>query len=450
MKKLLSILLILFLLGCSESGSDGENGIDGADNTGDTSSDSSEEIKYSLNGKAENGPCMKPGSILIYPLNIDLYQTGNPIYGYINDDTGSFAARGTASGSWAFYVAENLTCYDEISGAYDTGIKFFSLPDLSSSERNLNPLTTIEYLTAIEYFDDSLHLCYQDYDCAALTAHDNILSFFDMPATTVKFSQMTLQGDTQADAILAIVNSMVTNGRNGNEQNSYMLNIARGVLNNDLVLKADIQNQINALPIKTIKTNLENVYTDLGIGPRCPPIWDLSPHNEYADLLFRTPTILESFNLNSSVLCTFDTNGYNSFAYPVVFNNIEDLGKYIATELNADGDYSIWSVGTYNQGVDYLGPSIQLVTIEQLNEVLLEPALIYNGFLGNHGLINGEQYFIVQFFDDLNHRPTHTCDGDMVPFGRILATVDNNWSAAIGWNNTTSWFRRMPKIFITD
>lgn len=449
MKKLLIILLAsLFVFGCWEKGDKGDKGEDGIDYYHDEDFDGKTTIKYELNGKAENGPCLKPGAIDVYPLDEDWYQTGNPVHGYIYDNDGSFAADGYASGNYAYYSASDLTCFNEISAGYDNGIRFFSMTDLTSSERNLNPGTTIKFYVADTYFKDINHECYHDPTCATGTAQSNIIAYFDMPATGVNFEMMTLQGDTTADAVLAIIDSMIANGRSASEQNAYMLDIADGVLNNNLTLKTDIQNQINALPIKTIKTNLENIYTDLGLGPLCPPIWNL-PHlpEYYADILTRTPTILESINLDAGSICSFDTTGYNSFAYPTIFNSLEDA-VYFASELN--GDISIWTVGTCNQGVDYPCPLSEIVTVEELNEILLEPVLNYNGYLGNHGLINGTQYFTVQNFDDLMHQPSHACDGEMVPFGRILAAVDNNWGAAVGWNNTTSWFRRMPKIFITD
>jgi hypothetical protein len=442
-KRILLLLVILSFFGC-EPPEDGNDGItkEYAPDTGIA------ETKYALNGKAENAACRKPGSILVYPLDENLYQTGNPVYGYINDDSGAFGARGFATGTHAFYVAENLTCRNEISADYDTGIKFFSLTDLTENERNLSPLTTIEYLVAIEYFDSSGDVCYQDADCSTLKAHDNILSYLGMPSTNIRFSEMTLQGDRQADAILGIVNSMIANGRTGIEQNSYMLDIANAVLNGDQVFKADIEVQINSLPIKTIKTNLENIYSGLGLGALCPPIWDL-PFLPvyYSDLLTRTPDILESFSFDYTSPCGFDTSGFNSFAYPTVFNRIEEA-VYFASELT--GDISIWSAGICIQsGNNYPCPLTKLVTIEELNETLLEPVVAFNGYFGSHGLINGQQYFTVQNFET-NQRPVHACDADLLPFGRVLAAVDNDWGAAIGWNNSTTWYNRAPLIFTTN
>ena len=454
MKKILWILLIaLFLFGCDgsdgEDGDDGKDGIDGNDGvTIEYPDDTGVASQYALNGKAENAACKKPGQILVYPLDSKLYQTGDPIFGYIKNDTGSFDARGTASGQYALYVADNLTCVNEVSAGIDTGIMFFSLADLTEEERNISPLTTIEYLVGIEYFDDISGACYHNVSCAINAAHTAIINYFQMPQTDVKFSQMTLQGDREADAILGIVNSMIANGRSAVQQNSYMLEIANGVLSNDLALKADIQNQFNALPIKTIKTNLENLYTSLGLGALCPPIWDLPfLPDYYADILTRTPTVLEWINQAATTQISFDSAGFNSFAYPTIFNSIE-AAVYFASEL--DGDISIWSVGTCNQGTDYPCPLAQLVTVEELNEILLEPVLIYNGKIPENSLVNGSQYFTVQNFDDLTHTPSHAADGDMLPFGRNLAAVDNNWAAAVGWNNTTTWFRRSPKMFLTN
>ena len=441
------LLLSLLFIGC-QWGSDGRDGTDGTSSDDTNSSFGiASGTKYALSGKAENGPCKKPGSILVYPLDSELYQTGNPVYGYINDDAGEFDARGTATGEWAFYVAENLTCYNSTYGNDDTGVKFFSLTDLTEAERNLNPLTTIEYLVAIEHFDDPNDACYQNASCAQTLAHDDILTYFNMPATSVRFQEMSWQGSRTEDAVLGMVDSMLDYNRNAADRNAYMLDIANGVLSNDITLKADIQTQFDNLPIKLIKTNIENKYASLGLGYISPPIEDLSSHTWYSDLLNRNPTIMTQFNIDDSgIQCNSETNSsYTLFAIPFVFNTGIDLSRYIAINLDHN-NISIWTHG-YDS---YDRPGTKVLDITRMNEVMFDDPryLAYNGFLGDsHGLVVGTEYYIVIETEGLLFT---TCEGGLLPFGRKLASNDGGLTWIGNDNDTPFWRKSGLIMFTTD
>lgn len=434
-------------------GSDGVNGTDGIDGTnginGTDGVDGIDSGVYAntieLSGKAENGPCRKPGTIIVSPLDSELYQTGTSFRGQINKNTGKFKIRGRAASQYAFYEAPNLTCFNEVSAGEDTGIQFFSLVDLTEVERNLNPLTTIQYFVTVSYFDDETHAAYQNIEASIAQSHTDILTYFDMTDDGIKFSEMTLQGSSLADGILGLVDSMIANGRSSIEQNSYMIDIADGVIADDQTLKTSILTQIEDLPLMQIVNNLKTKYDSLGLGRIAPPIWKHGAPSYYSDLLERTPTVMSEFNLDDGTNCSFDQNTYNTFAIPYVFGAGIEGSKYIA--LNLAGDISIWTKGTHGDGYDM--PGTKVLDVEELKELLLTSTMVYNGKLGTHTLAAGIEYYIV-IRSDTDFALSTSCEGGFLPFGRKLASDDEglNW---IGWNNNTPWFRKSGvKMFTTN
>jgi hypothetical protein len=164
------------------------------------------------------------------------------------------------------------------------------------------------------------------------------------------------------------------------------------------------------------------------------------------DLLGRVINVLTTFNLADAGYCSFDTDGYNLFAIPHIFESGIEGSNYIA--LNFTGDISIWTRGFS----DYDRPGSRLLNVTQLSEVFLKVPLKldYNGLLGeDHGLYPGMHYYIVIKRDEA-FRLTTGCEGGILPFGRKLASKDGGFSW-IGHNNNTAWFRKSGVIrYTTD
>lgn len=410
------------------SGEDGHNGEDGID--GDVYANA-----ISLNGKAENGPCRKPGTIIVSPLDSELYQSGTSFRGQIRKNTGEFKIRGRSAAQYAFYEAPNLTCFNEVSAGEDIGIQFFSLVDLTEVERNLNPLTTIQYFVTISYFDDTNHAAYQNIEASIVQSHEDILNYFDMTDDGTRFSEMTLQGSEIADAVLGLVDSMIANSRSSSEQNSYMIDIADGVIADDQTLKTSVLAQIEALPLMRIVNNLRNKYDSLGLGRISPPIWKLGAPDYYDDLLVRVPVSQGSLNSASTSGCSMDIP-YKRYAIPNVFESWIETSNYIASNLG--GDVSIWTRGTHADGYD--APGTKILDVEQLREKLLDSSLPHHGMIENHNLQSGDEvYFVAE--KEIGWTLTKGCNADLLQFGRILASNDGG-TTYIGWDNNSLFFRR--------
>lgn len=429
MKKLFSILFILFLFNCEPK--DGEDGDDGWHPDEGTSA--LVEIE-NPSGFAEANVCLQRGDVTLTAMDSEYKQLSNYTETTKND-RGRYVIEAIVSGIKARTGFRGY-CYRETADGY-VYMSMDVYHDLGQ-EMNINIPGTIQGELSTRYKDDPRHPAYNNRDLALTYAKTGVLDFFGLSGyRDIDFSTATIQGDTTNDAIMTIISSVVDSRHGtGPEMNDDMSSIAEGIYTADLDLKNQIITDRNSLKIKDIKERVER------IAGSCPPIWELDfVPDYYQDIFDNSHDVLESFSADSVSQCTFDTNGFNSFAYPTVFTRIEEA-VYLAYELSKD--LSIWSVGICNQGTDYFCPLVELVKVKELNEVLLKPALNYNGYLGAHDLTDDVQLFIVQNFET-NQRPAHACDSEMVPFGRILAAVNNNWSAAIGWNNSTSWYRRSPK-----
>jgi len=163
---------------------------------------------------------------------------------------------------------------------------------------------------------------------------------------------------------------------------------------------------------------------------------------EETDLEDREPVVQFTFNLDDSNGCSFDSSGYNKFAIPHVFTIGIELSNYLA--LNFTGEISIWTKGLHLDG--YFAPGYKLLDITQIYPVVLTNpiTLIYNGLLGNHSLISGQEYYIVIERPEA-FRLNTGCEGGILPFGRKLASK-NGGADWIGHNNITPWYRKSGVI----
>lgn len=433
--KYLIILLSFFMLACGDvqTGEDGANGEDGESYT---------PVLYSLSGNVQHGPCWKNGAVIIQPLDLVLEQVGTHYMGFTKDFFGTYIVPAEIPELHAevFFEGE---CHNEITGGSNMQ-KLSGIINVTDAASNINPLTMMRSTVARWLFNDPGSTAYQNIDSSLTEAESLILSYLGMPPLTQRFTEMNLEQAGIHDAVLALINSMILYGRTEAEQGDYIVAIANGVIINDLALKAEIAATIDLLPLITIKNNLESRYAELGLLMEVPPIWHLGAPEYYADLLERIPVITTTFNLDDNTNCNFDTGGYNTFAIPHIFTSGIETSKYIA--LNFTGDISIWTraFDTYDR------PGVKLLDIAQLKEVLLnDPVkLPYNGLLGEHSLTPGEYYIVIK--RDADFMLNTSCEGDLLPFGRKLATADDglNW---IGHDNITPWFRKSGvKMYATD
>jgi hypothetical protein len=447
MKNLILLFLFIFILfACSGGGGDsGKTNATVPANGGGTVEDVTKEgsdtgetgeientptieqkTRYSLSGKVQKGRCMQDGSVVIQPIddgNFD--QIGGNFTGY-TDDSGYHV-----SGEYDEEYVELFFsgwCDNELTGN-DGFYKIDGLIKNNGQPQNINPLTKLRSPIARYLFNDGFGTT----DESIIEAESMILDYLNMPSTDKRFTEMSIENDGTHDAILQMFAAVSLHNKNDAETGDFIRQVSTGVIENDLVLKAEIMSIYDQIPIFDVVNNLKASY---GENTGIPPIWRLGFHPDYyAKLIENSQTVTGSFNIYDSGSCSFDQSTFNMFAIPHVFESWIELSDFIA--LNIVGDISIWTKG-FDQ---YDRPGTKILDIQQLRENLLNGPvnLPYNGKLGDHGIVANAQYYVVIRRDE-NFTLTTSCGGGLLPFGRKLASQDGglNW---IGYNNNSTWFK---------
>ncbi len=421
--KILKFTFILFLFAlfsCAESENNSSDTTEKLDITTDTET----ATVYNISGKPEKGKCFQDGEVKVQPIDDGSFvQIGNHFTGYTDEYGYNIPVVLDDEYSEIFFDG---TCENEITGG--TGdYRISGIVKNSDPVKNVNPLTKIRSPVARWLFNDNFGTTGE-----SLTEAENlILDYLGMPGLENRFTEMSIENDNTHDAVLLLASSMILYGREDFEQGDYMIQIANGVINNDLDLRTEILNTYALLPIFDIFDNLKASY---GVNTGLPPVWNLGYHPAYyADLIENEHTLQGSFNLGDSMGCGADTN-YTSYAIPHVFESWIETSKYLS--LNLTGEISIWTRG-FNQ---YDRPGTKILDIQELEVDLEGPAnLVYSGLLGNHGLTSGTDYYIM-IKRELPFRLSTGCSGGFLPFGRKLTSLDDGQSW-FGWNNNTTWYR---------
>jgi hypothetical protein len=427
-KNLFISILLLLMLACN-----GTNSGEGDGPEKDKIEDDDEiAASVPISGKAEKGPFLKDTDITATAYNLNWDQSDFPKEGSTEHDDGSYQIYSTVSGEFVRIRIEGES-YNEVEDRYD----WVSLRDISRNDeatKNLNPLTHLLDMVSFDYCRDLSHEFYRQGDDCLILAKSEILTYLGLQDHGVNFNKMSLQGDSTSDAQMQVFSFYIASGRTGPEQNDHLREVANGVLGNNLTLKQEIFDFMWSMPFKKYSDNLINKYTELGVSAGRPPFWSLpNVPGYYADLLGRTPTVLDSVNTGFTVIGGLDTPDFNIMAYPVEFTS--DNPKYIA--LNLTGTLSIWTVGVHADG--YSMPASKVADLSVLNEVLLDDPVTLQYNYSIDGNVSIGQYFIVSVFPS-NTQPSKLTQGDMTPFGKNMASTDMvDW---IGPGNVTGWYTR--------
>jgi hypothetical protein len=393
-------------------------------------------VTYNLSGKLQKGPCYANGQLIIQPIDSsNMYQTGEHYIGFTNNNLGDYNIPAEISEEYAETFFEGV-CNNEVTGG-EGKQELSGIIKVTDLVNNINPLTTIRSQVARWLFSDPSSVSYLDIDASLIEAESLILNYLGMPSLDKRFTEMNLELAGIHDAVLALTNSMILYGRSEAQQGDYIVQIANGVISNNLTLKAEIALTFEELPLITIKDNLENRYAELGLTMDVPPIWNLGAPDYYADLLERIPFVISTFNLTDNTNCNFDQSTFNTFAVPYIFDSGIENSRYIA--LNFTGDISIWTVGVDGNGDP--APGTELLKITQLKEVILDDPIkmVYNGFLGNnHGLIGGVEYYI-KIRRDEHFTLSKGCGGYRLYNAYTLAS-DDEGATWIGHDNNADRF----------
>lgn len=431
------ILLLFALFSCSNPSSSSRDSAEEESTSPviiDATTDTETEpvMVYNIKGKAEKGRCLADGEVRVQPLEpTNFNQSGAHYTGYTDENGYNIPVVLKADEySELFFTG---WCDDELNGGNDNFI-ISGIVKNSDPIQNINPLTKTRSIVARWLFDNE----FGDTDECIVEAERLISNYLSMPFIDSRFASLSIENDSTADAI-SLMYSLVT--LSYPDPGALIVSVANGVKENDLDLKADILGVYDQIPISQVIDNLKASYGEL---TKIPPIWKLGFHPDYfADLIENEHTLQGSHNIDSYSGCNVDLP-YKTYAVPRVLDSWIELSKYLATNL--DGELSIWT-RDFDQ---HDRPGTKILDVERMEGITLDgPAnLIYNGKLGEHSLIEGQEiYFVVT--REAGWYLSKGCNATLLPFGRLLASNDGgqNW---VGWDNNSLFWRRGSSDFGLD
>jgi hypothetical protein len=229
-------------------------------------------IKDHFNGYVQKGPFINGSSISIYELEENLSQTGKVYNTQIIDNSGSFTLNDiTLISNYANIRADGFY-FNEILGEQSTSqITLYVLSDVSDKNiLNVNILTYLEQ-ARVKYLVSNG----SSFNDAKNQAELEILSIFSIEnEVTNTFENLDIAVHGDDNAILLAISLILQGFHTEGELTEFISNIsndirADGILNNT-TLGSELINHTVYLDTITIRNNLENRYSDLGIQFEIP------------------------------------------------------------------------------------------------------------------------------------------------------------------------------------
>lgn len=228
--------------------------------------------KALIEGKSQKGPFLNSSSLTLFELDNSFAQTGNSFNTQIVDNLGSFQISNiNIQTSYAKLKADGFY-FNEISNSNSSApISLYALSDLSNKNSvNINLLSTLE-VSRIEYLLSNG----STFNDAKQQAQTEILNIFSINKVGIAESELldiSVNGDD--NAILLAVSLILQGYRTEAELTQLLGDISTdirtdGILNSPTSGTALI-NDAQLLNLPTIRTNIENKYTSLGVTTIIP------------------------------------------------------------------------------------------------------------------------------------------------------------------------------------
>lgn len=262
MKKLILLLFIPFVFTCS---SDSSND--------DTNPDQQFFIENAVvNGFAQKGPFLNGSSILLSELDENFNQTGLNYNTQIIDNSGIFQLNGISLVSEYATLRADGFYYNEVCGIQSNSqITLNAISNISDiSNINLNVLTHLEK-SRVEYLILNNSNTFEE---AKLQAQSEILSIFNIDETINPSENLDVSGNTDGDAILIAISSILQGFRSEAQFSEIMANIITDIRTDGELNSNSLGSQLIShavyLDAEDISNNIQERYDELGVSVNVP------------------------------------------------------------------------------------------------------------------------------------------------------------------------------------
>jgi hypothetical protein len=262
---LTTILALAFslLLSCSEKD---EN----------SSSSGSGTSSNTVSGYVQKGPFIQGTVITVWELDSSLVQTGRTFIGTIDDNTGTFNARGNVVSPYVELSAVGYY-FNEVSGSLSTApLTLQALSDLNdNSSVNVNLMTHLEK-KRVEYLIDAG----STFTAAKTQAQAEIMKIFNIENVSLGSSEtLDISKSGDGNAVLLAISAILQSDKTEAELTELLSTINTDIRTDGTLdsatTKATLATAMEYLKTRhvgdvTIRDNIEGRYSNLGVSATIP------------------------------------------------------------------------------------------------------------------------------------------------------------------------------------
>tara|TARA_B100000315_G_scaffold194805_1_gene185564 strand:- start:1130 stop:2302 length:1173 start_codon:yes stop_codon:yes gene_type:complete len=228
---------------------------------------------YTVTGYVQKGPYVQGTEITVRELDTSLSPTGRTFTGTIDDNTGTFSAKGDLSSPYVELSADGYY-FNEVSGSLSTAkLTLSALSDLTdNSSVNVNLMTHLEK-KRVEYLIDTG----STFSTAKSQTQTEIMKIFNIENVSLGSSEtldISKSGDGNAVllAISAILQSDKTEAELTELLSTFNTDIRTDGTLDSTTTKATLLTAMEYLKSRrsTIRTNIESRYSNIGVSATIP------------------------------------------------------------------------------------------------------------------------------------------------------------------------------------
>ena len=284
-----------------------------------SSSSGSGTSSNTVSGYVQKGPFIQGTVITVWELDSSLVQTGRTFIGTIDDNTGTFNARGYVVSPYVELSAVGYY-FNEVSGSLSTApLTLQALSDMTdNSSVNVNLMTHLEK-KRVEYLIDSG----STFTTAKSQAQTEILKIFNIENVSLGSSEtLDISKSGDGNAVLLAISAILQSDKTEAELTELLSTINTDIRTDGTLdsttTKATLATAMEYLKTRhigdvTIRDNIEGRYSNLGVSATIPAF------ESYVYKLDTTAPTVDNSSPSDS-----DTGVTQSFNTSVSFSEIMD------------------------------------------------------------------------------------------------------------------------------
>ena len=305
-----------------------------------SSSGTSSNSSNTVSGYVQKGPFIQGTVITVWELDSSLVQTGRTFIGTIDDNTGTFNARGNVVSPYVELSAVGYY-FNEVSGSLSTApLTLQALSDMTdNSSVNVNLMTHLEK-KRVEYLIDAG----STFTTAKSQAQTEIMKIFNIENVSLGSSEtLDISKSGDGNAVLLAISAILQSDKTEAELTELLSTINTDIRTDGTLdsttTKATLATAMEYLKTRhidsvTVRDNIEDRYSNLGVSATIPAF------ESYAYKLDTTaPTVDNSSPYNCN--CTLSP----TLSFSVTFSEIMDATTFTTntSDTTCSGTFQVSS-----------------------------------------------------------------------------------------------------------